>query len=43
MPILKKGKSQINSLTYHPKNLEKSEYTRPKTRIGMEIIKIKWE
>ena len=37
----KKKKIQINNLTYHLKELEKEEQTKPKVNRRMEIIKIK--
>ena len=41
--FLKKEKSQINNLTYHPKELEKEEPTKPKVSSQKEIIKIREE
>lgn len=42
MPILIKKKFQMKNLNFHPKNLGK-EHSKPKTRIRLEIIKIRWE
>ena len=39
----KEEKSQINNLTYHLKELEKEEQTKPKVSRRKEIIKIKEE
>ena len=41
--LKKEEKSQINNLTYHPKELEKEEQTKPKVSIRKEIIKIREE
>ena len=43
MPILRKKKSQINSLTVHIKELEKREQTKPKVTWRKEIRKITME
>ena len=39
----KQEKSQINNLTYHLKELEKEEQTKPKVSRKKEIIKIREE
>ena len=39
----KQAKSQINNLTYHLKELEKGEQTKPKVSRRKEIIKIREE
>ena len=41
--LKKQEKSQINNLTYHLKELEKEEQTKPKISIRKEIIKIREE
>ena len=41
--LKKEEKSQINNLTYHLKELEKEEQTKPKVSRRKEIIKIKEE
>ena len=37
--IKKEGKSQINSLNSHLKNLEKEQQNKPKANIRREVIK----
>ena len=39
--IKKQEKSQVNNLTYHLKELEKEEQTKPKVSRRKEIIKIR--
>ena len=39
--LIKEEKSQNNNLTYHLKELEKEEQTKPKVSRGKEIIKIR--
>ena len=39
----KQGKSQVNNLTYHLKELEKEEQTKPKVSRRKEIRKIREE
>ena len=41
--LKKQEKSQINNLTYHLKELEKEEQTKPKFSRKMEVIKIREE
>lgn len=41
--LKKKEKSQINNLTYHLKELEKEEQTKPKVSKRKETIKIRGE
>ena len=41
--IKKQEKSQVNNLTYHLKELEKEEQTKPKVSRRKEIIKIREE
>ena len=41
--LRKQEKSQINNLTYHLKELEKEEQTKPKVSRRKEIIKIRME
>ena len=41
--LKKQGKSQVNNLTYHLKELEKEEQTKPKVSKRKEIIKMKEE
>ena len=41
--LRKQGKSQINNLTLHIKQLEKEEQTKPKVSKRKEIIKIRGE
>uniref|UniRef100_A0A8W4FGR7 Uncharacterized protein n=1 Tax=Sus scrofa TaxID=9823 RepID=A0A8W4FGR7_PIG len=41
--FLRKEKSQINNLTYHLKELEKEEQTKPKVSRRKDIIKIREE
>ena len=43
MPILRKKKSQINSLTVYIKELEKGEQTKPKVTWRKEVRKITME
>ena len=41
--LKKEEKSQVNNLTYHLKELEKEEQTKPKVSRRKEIIKIREE
>ena len=41
--LKKEGKSQSDILTYHSKELEKEEQTKPKVSRRKDIIKIKEE